>query len=56
MGESFIHAKMLKQAAGGDVSEKQESAFMENVYVLKRTDQIIALETIIMDRLIPLNR
>ncbi|KAL3998497.1 Uracil phosphoribosyltransferase family protein [Acanthocheilonema viteae] len=52
MGESFIHAKMLKDAAGGDIDEKQkkDSVFMENVYVLERTDQIIELETIIMDR------
>lgn len=57
MGESFIHSKMLKDGTVGGINEKQrDSAFIENVYVLERTDQIIELETIIMDRLMPLNR
>uniref|UniRef100_A0A915PI02 Uracil phosphoribosyltransferase n=1 Tax=Setaria digitata TaxID=48799 RepID=A0A915PI02_9BILA len=53
MGKSFIHSKMPHNATdGGDIGEKlkDNNTCMENVYVLERTDQIIELETIIMDR------
>lgn len=56
MGESFIHTEIARDAAEGDISEKQKNgSFMDNVYVLERTDQIIELQTIIMDRLMSLN-
>ncbi|EFO18502.1 hypothetical protein LOAG_09992 [Loa loa] len=51
MGESFIRAKILRDAAEGNVNEKRNGgAGMENIHVLERTDQIIELQTIIMDR------
>ncbi|MCP9258046.1 Uracil phosphoribosyltransferase [Dirofilaria immitis] len=41
---------MARLGGAGDINGKLDDSFVENVYVLERTDQVIELQTIIMDR------
>lgn len=53
MGE-IADGKMKKNTAG-DAIDGKEIQGMKNIFVLERTDQIIELQTIIMDRLVSRN-